>query len=376
VGDDLKGIDEAEGANEGREAHNQLAELSKRGYRAMRSDHLEEAEECFREVLSLEEDNTYALVGLGDVARKRGDHRTAIGYYKRCLQHHESNNYALFGLADSYKALKEYKQAIAIWEKYLQRDERNITVLTRIADAYKKVRNFEKSRELYLRALEMEPGNPYALIGLGYLHFDFKHFDEALQYWRQVLDQPENARNIKILTAIGNCHRKLKTFEQGLEYFRRALEIEPENFYANFGMADCYRGMQDQERSLEHWLAILRRDPGNKVILTRAGDSFRILERLDEAEDYYRKALNIGYDAYAVLGLAIIGKERGRYAEAVESLEKLTRNDPRNARLAHTLAECYIALNQKDKAREFLTAFMRTGGRNTFVSELLDKLER
>lgn len=365
--------------DEAREAHDvrsNVADLSKRGYKALRSDKLEDAEQCFREVLALEADNTYALVGLGDVARKRGDHRAAIGFYKQCLQHHDTNNYALFGLADSYKALKEYRQAIEIWEKYLERDERNITVLTRIADAYKKVRNFDKSRALYLRALEMEPGNPYALIGLGYLHFDFKRYNEALEYWQRVLDQPENARNIKILTAIGNCHRKLKTFEQGLTFFQRAIEIDAENFYANFGMADCYRGMQDQERSLAHWLNILKRDPANKVILTRAGDSVRILGRLDEAEDYYRKALNIGYDAYAVLGLAIISKERGHYAAAVESLEKLTRNDPRNARLVHTLAECYIALNQKERARALLGSFSRTGGRNSFVADLLEKLGR
>lgn len=361
--------------HDARSEHNEIADLSKRGYKALRSDRLQEAEQCFQQVLALEAENTYALVGLGDAARKRGDHRAAIVYYQRCLVHHENNNYALFGLADSYKALKDYDRAIAIWEKYLQRDERNITVLTRIADAYKKVRSFEKSRDLYLRALDMEPGNPYALIGLGYLHFDFRRYAEALDYWQRVLAQPENARNIKILTAIGNCHRKLRTFEQGLEYFKQALEIEPNNFYAHFGMADCYRGLQDQERSLEHWLSILESDPANKVILTRAGDSLRILGRLDEAEDYYRRALNIGYDAYAVLGLAVISKERGRYAEAVESLQKLAHEDPRNVRLVHALAECYLALNQKEKARALLASFTHGKARAPSLSDLMEQLE-
>ncbi len=360
---------------EARSGHNEVAELSKRGYKALRGHQIEEAERCFQQALALEADNSYALVGLGDAARKRGDHRAAIDYYKRCLARHESNNYALFGLADSYKALKDYGQAIAVWERYLQRDERNITVLTRIADAYKKVRNFEKSRQLYLRALAMEPENPYALIGLGYLHFDFRRFKEALEYWQRVLAHPDNARNIKVLTAIGNCHRKLRTFEQGLEYFRRALEIEPDNFYAHFGMADCYRGLEDQERSLEHWLAILKHDPANKVILTRAGDSLRIMGRLEEAEEYYRRALNIGYDIYAVLGLAVISKERGRYAEAAESLEKLAHNDPRNARLARTLAQCYLAMNEKEKARALLASFARGNANRSSPTELLDQLQ-
>ena len=75
---------------------------------------------------------------------------------------------------------------------------------------------------------------------------------------------------------------------------------------------------------------------------------------LDEAEAYYHKALNIGYDAYAVLGMAIISKERGNYSEAVESLEKLVVNDPKNARLHHTLAECYVALGRRDEAIQLL----------------------
>ncbi len=43
--------------------------------------------------------------------------------------------------------------------------------------------------------------------------------------------------------------------------------------------------------ALESWLKILKFDPNNKVILTRAGDSYRNLEELDLAEDYYKKSL-------------------------------------------------------------------------------------
>jgi tetratricopeptide (TPR) repeat protein len=362
--------------NENLEVQNLIAELSKLGYFYLKDDRLEEADEKFKKILSYDDRNTYALVGLGDVARKRNDFDGAIKYYLDCLANYPDNNYALFGLADSYKALKNYEKAIEIWEKYLTKDEKNVTVLTRIADAYKKIKQYDKSQESYLRALEIEPDNLYALIGLGYLNFDFKNYKEALKHWEKVLGRQDGEENIKILTAIGNCHRKLKTFDDGIKFFQMAVDIDKNNFYALFGMADCYRGIKDHRKSLEYWEKILASDPQNKVILTRAGDACRTLGKVDKAVEYYNKALNVGYDTYAILGLAMINKDQGNYNEAIGSLLKLIRNDRENPRLYLEAAECYLLLKDKEKAINILSEYTKTGMRNIYISEMLIKLKR
>jgi tetratricopeptide (TPR) repeat protein len=362
--------------NDNLEVQNLIAELSKLGYFYMKDDRLDDADEKFKKILSYDSKNTYALVGLGDVARKRSDFEAAVNYYNECLKNYSDNNYALFGLADSYKALKNYEKAIEIWERYLEKDDKNVTVLTRIADAYKKIKLFEKSQEAYLKALEIEPDNLYALIGLGYLNFDFKNYKEALKYWDKVLGRQEGEENIKILTALGNCHRKLKTFEEGIIYFQQAIEVENKNFYALFGMADCYRGIKDHKRSLEYWEKILDFDPQNKVILTRAGDACRTLGKTDKAAEYYNKALNVGYDTYAILGLAMINKDQGNFQEAIDSLVKLIKNDKENPRLYLEAAECYLLLKDKEKAVGILSEFTKTGMRNIYISEMLIKLKK
>ncbi|HPM72297.1 MAG TPA: tetratricopeptide repeat protein, partial [Spirochaetales bacterium] len=113
----------------------EIAELSKKGYQYLKENRISDAERNFRKILEEDPENNYALVGLGDAARKRSSHRDAVDYYKKCLIYHPGNNYALFGLADCYKALNQYQKAIEIWEQYLLHDNKNITVLTRIADA-------------------------------------------------------------------------------------------------------------------------------------------------------------------------------------------------------------------------------------------------
>ena len=220
----------------------------------------------------------------------------------------------------------------------------------------------------------MDAQNPYAIIGLGHLHYDFKEYREALSYWERMIQSDSDNVDIRVLTSIGNCHRKLKTFRDGLGFFEMALKQERQNFYALFGMADCYRGLCQQDRSLEFWNRILEQDPRNRVILTRAGDAYRNLGMFDNAVDYYRRALNTEFDIYAVLGLAMVDKFKGKYREAIDSLERLIQQDPKSYRFYIELADCRINNGEIKEAVEVLEDFQRQGIRNAVVSELLEKI--
>jgi tetratricopeptide (TPR) repeat protein len=313
---------------------------------------------------------------MGDANRKQGVFRNAILFYQRCLDHHPGNNYALFGMAACYKALAQYGKAIEIWEQYLLHDDKNITVLTRVADAYRKVRDHGRSKEVYLKVLEMDDQNPYAIIGLGHLHYDFKEYNAALACWERIMGTNKRNVDIRVFTSIGNCHRKLKTFEKGLEYFKLALEREPNNFYALFGMADCYRGICQQENALKYWNQILTQDPRNKMILTRVGDAYKSMGEYDKAVDFYNQALNVEFDTFAVLGLAMVDKLQGRFAEAIESLQRLIQQDPRNYRFYLELANCRLANGEKREALEVLEEFQRQGIRNNSITKLMEKLKQ
>jgi adenine C2-methylase RlmN of 23S rRNA A2503 and tRNA A37/regulator of sirC expression with transglutaminase-like and TPR domain len=347
-------------------------ELSKAGYRYLREGRLEEANESFNGILEINPENNYALVGLGEVARKQRNFQKAIEYYQACLQFHPGNKYALIGLADCYRAQSAYQKAIEIWEQYLNQDDQDVTVLTRIADAYRKVKNFEKSKELYLKALEIEAENPYALNGLGHLHFDFKYYNEAVPYWERMLKN--DPKNIKVMTSMGNCYRKTKDFHGGLPYFERALEIEPSNFYALFGIADCCRGLNRHKDSLEAWKKILDSDPNNKIIITRAGDAYRNLGDLEQAEHYYKRALNMEFDMYAVIGLALISKHKGDHLQAIESLTGLLAQNPKNHRLVIEIADSYVKVGNSEAAIDTITRFLRLGGKNARVSEMFESV--
>jgi tetratricopeptide (TPR) repeat protein len=236
------------------------------------------------------------------------------------------------------------------------------------------VRNFHRSKQLYDRVLGVEENNAYAIIGLAHLYYDFKEYENALYYWNWMLRQSGPQVDIRVLTSIGNCYRKLKRFETAVEFFERALDREPGNFYALFGLGDCYRGLGDPETALSYWNRILEKDPKNKVILTRAADAYRITGNPEYAERYYRSALNIEFDAYAVLGLALLGMDRGAYESAAESLEGLLPAASKNPRVYETLAECYLKLGRRAEAVALLESFPQQGKRSRRISDMLERL--
>ncbi len=356
------------------EQQSEISELSKQGYQLLKEGLTRRAIENFEKIIPVQPDNNYALVGLGDALRKEGHFEEAGEYYRECLKFHPGNNYALFGLADCYKAMGQFNRAIEIWEEYLKHDDKNITVLTRVADAYRKVRKFSASKKIYLHVLEIDNTNSYALIGLGHLLYDFKEYEEALEYWKEMENLVGDRIDIRVLTSIGNCYRKLKLFAEGIPYFERALAIQSGNFYAFYGLADCFRGLNRSEESLECWNQILEKDPENKVILTRAGDACRNLEQLDDAERYYRKALDIEYDLYAELGLALIAKNLGNYEESLVLLKGLIPKEPKNARIYMEAAECYEKLAKRSKAIEILEDYRSLGLSSTQIDEYYQAL--
>jgi tetratricopeptide (TPR) repeat protein len=257
--------------------------------------------------------------------------------------------------------MNQYQKAIEIWEQYLLYDNKNVTVLTRIADSYRKVKKFTNSKNAYNRVLEIEESNAYAIIGLGHLYYDFKEYKESLFYLEKMLEFGFDNADIRVLTSVGNCHRKLKTFSEGIPFFEAALRRDNNNFYALFGLVDCYRGMNRTENVIEYCSRILEFDPKNKMILTRIGDAYRNLKEFDMAKKYYQKAINIDFDTYAIMGIALISKVQEKYDEAISSLKKLIQQDPRNYRIYSELSDCYLKNGENVKAAEILEDFKKLG---------------
>lgn len=352
---------------------------SKKGYALLKRGNIDEAKEEFEQVLRVEPDNTYALVGMGDADRRLRDYSSAANYYVHCLRNVPDNNFALFGLADCYKSMNQIDKAIAIWEEYIKYDSQNVGVLTRLADSYRKMKNYKQSKELYDRVLEIESSNSYAIMGLANLSYDMADYKAAISYWLTFYNNKGGNVDIRALTSMGNCYKKLHDFNSAIRLYKDALAIDKDNFYALSGLADSYRYSHQEYLSIEYWeriIGINKIEDYNVLAFVRLGNAYRGLGKYKEASKYYTQALKYGNNTWAFIGLAAISKGTGDYSKAIDTLRRAITLDQSNYRLYTELADCYMKIDQRDNAIQVLELYQSIDVRIPILNDMLEKIRQ
>lgn len=291
-----------------------------------------------------------AYQGVGDCLREQLYFEEAIPYYNDILKIAKDKKRAMTGLADSYRGLKDWDKAMEYWFTILKLDPKDYLITTRVADAYRKKNDFANSEKYYLMSLELNPKNKFALMGLGDLYYKHKKYNRALEYWKQLLDI--NPKFINILTMVGNIYRTWKQFDKAIDYYQKALEIDHNNFYALYGIADSLRGKKRFRDAIKYWKKILGKEPDNDRILTRLGDCYIKIGKVDEAEEVYRQVLKESSNKYAMIGLIRIHVDRKDWDKSTEMCSDYLGKFPNDTRVVLLLAKIYDDSGHKEKTME------------------------
>jgi tetratricopeptide (TPR) repeat protein len=286
--------------------------------------------------------------GMGDCLREQLYFEEAVPYYENILKLSKANKRALTGMADSYRGLKDWDKAMEYWFEVLKIDPNDYLITTRIADAYRKKSDFLNAEKYYLMSLELNQKNKFALMGLGDLYYKSKKYNKALEYWKQLLDI--NPKFINILTMVGNIYRTWNQYDKAIDYYQKALEIDRNNFYALYGIADSLRGKKRFRDAIKYWKKILSKEPNNDRILTRLGDCYIKIGKIDEAKVIYEQVLAGGVNKYSMIGLVRVFMFQKNWKDGgALALDYLTKypNDPRVVVL---LGKIHTENGEKEKA--------------------------
>ena len=150
---------------------------------------------------------------------------------------------------------------------------------------------------------------------------------------------------------IGNIYRRRKEYDRAMDHYENALELDPRNNFALFGMGDCFRGKLDIEKAVFWWGKILDQEPENQTLWTRVGDALVSLGRLDEAVQHYNSSLRVDHDLYAVLGLARVARKQGDYDRACDYCEQALEVDKDNVRALEELASICEEAGDTERAQ-------------------------
>lgn len=347
------------GKTQGNNHQPSVIDLSKKGRQKLRSRQYIEARELFAAGLEREPANPYLLSGMGDACREIGDLDEAERCYRNLLDVDKDNLFALRGLGDICKKLDRHQEAILLWERYLVLRPQDKFVMNRIADSCKFLSQFERAEQVYQQILQFSPGDRFALTGLADLQHKLGKDAEAIETYEKVLKFDEN--ELHILTIVGKLCWRISDFERAEGYFRRALQVDPKNPYALYGLGNCFRWYRQYDKAIEIWEQILSHSEGTQALHTRMGDAYYHLGQLEEAEKSYQKSLAFGAEPYATTGLVCLFSERKDWTKGAHFFWTLVASSSEVSNSIEMLIQRFLRSGQRETMLELFRHLLSTG---------------
>ncbi|HSU66022.1 MAG TPA: tetratricopeptide repeat protein, partial [Tepidisphaeraceae bacterium] len=188
---------------------------------------LAEAERLYRRVLNISPDHSFALHGLGILARIAGRPDEAVGLIRRAIslrpevaEYHTNLGNALLEMGQAANAIAAHQQAIALDPKLPQAHNN-------LAKALWSMKRQKEAMVALRSALALDPRSAETLTNLGNGLRESGQSDEALAAHRSAVrlrpDIPELHLNL------GNTLALRGELEESLECYRKAIALRPDS---------------------------------------------------------------------------------------------------------------------------------------------------
>ena len=281
---------------------------------------LEEAEQGYRKVLTVERANADGLQLLGVLRHQQGDSDEAIRLIKEALKRDPRNprcrnnlGSVLFALDRLEEAEKHFREAVRL-DSGCAEFHANLGILLR------KLGKVDEATESLDTALRADPNFSPANRELGGIWLDKREFDRVEKYFRAYLELvPSDAETTSNL---GYAVQQLGRFDEAEELFLKAVDLASDS------------------PELRHNL---------RSLMTLQG-------RGEEARESFRKLLKERPELWtAEVGLARNLAKKGLFEDAMETFRDILALYPDDANVWNDIGAILLDLEKFDEAREILT---------------------
>ena len=300
-------------------------------------DHAAEAEDLYRQIISKDPHDAYALARLGDVLREQQRYPEAEDAYCQAIASDPNHAYAYSRLGSLLRVLKRYSEAEDAYSKAIIKNPNDaftywrfatlLTILERYAEAEENYRqainnDFDKvytsivysdlgitlmKQERYVEAeaacriaIDLNPSEANAHSNLGKILMGLNRYEEAAAAYRKAIEL--NRSDAAAYNSLGILLRNLKLYDEAEAAYHKAIELNPSYTTAYYNLIVLLRMHGQAEKALPLLQKMIKINPedfspylGIASITKTLGESipYELVERahrfLPEG-DFYNKA--------------------------------------------------------------------------------------
>jgi len=322
----------------------------------VKAGRLDEAETCYRRVLTADPVNTQALVGVGVLRHLSGKHSEAAISFQKALKSTPGHVKALCGLGMVRTAQGRLDEGMKLFREALESEPDNPTALhelLKVAYHTDRLTEAEPYLEGYLR---YHPGDIHILFSLAGLRYRTGNFDAAHEALEMVLAfEPSYEGGVELAEQISRA-KAGQPPGNGTSIVNEpaataAVLCEQGNICAGEGKTD---------EAAELFQQALAADPGNSAAFVGIG-VLKLLEgKNSEAAMAFSNAHKSSPDSVKALsGLGLAYAAMGKQKEAFEQFKAALAIDPEDLTALHELLKASYALDRLDEAEPALLNYLR-----------------
>ena len=217
---------------------------------------------------------------IGDIHRKRGSHRLAVGAYQNACR---TNPYAFrphYNLGVTYQALAQAAQAVESYTKYLKEAvniylravtirEDDFDVNLNLSACYFQLGKYDLAEEYCTAAITIKPKSPQAHSNLGIIYDSQNHLYKAIRAYKDSLELDTNQP--KILLNLGSTYMRQGMCKAALSPFHLAVRQDPEDPAPFRQIGQCYYRLKQYDKAVKAYQQAISLDPKDASALRGLG---------------------------------------------------------------------------------------------------------
>jgi len=360
----------------------------------------------YKNLISLDPEESYGYYGLGFAREFTGDTLGAVQSYKKAYRISPDFTQARDRLYDIYMSRGVWDEAINILYDAVETDSTDMTSWLQLGEIYWEKQDTVKTMQTQKEIMRRFPEAWQGFFNTGRFYLDMQKNKEAAQVFRKATTLSSSTPWGWLYLGIALAHQD--SLESSLTNLLSAREIVPDDPLTNFYLGTVYsrlnrssEAIEPLERALEkrpRWMTAistlaeahvtlknyikadslfelaLQWEPENALILNNYGFTLSERgERLEKAIVMAEKALELDPENGAYLDtIGWIYFKMGQYQKSLEYIEKACNKRPDSAVVLEHMGDVYFKLGNSDKARKFWEKAYELDQDNT---DLLEKLK-
>ncbi|MFW9991215.1 MAG: tetratricopeptide repeat protein, partial [Candidatus Odinarchaeota archaeon] len=161
---------------------------------------------------------------------------------------------ALLLLGEINFRVGQHKEAIKLLDKYLEFPDPNIHSIKTLGKAYRRLKEYDRAKSFFMQYLDLMPDDAEILMELGVLYNSNKNYNTALDYYNKAIiaNQENNTGDpAQIYIFRGVAHYNLQDYIKAIQDYEKALHIDPKKLQAYHNCGIAYEKINENEKARE-----------------------------------------------------------------------------------------------------------------------------